>query len=838
MNKFCTECGSPTNPGDQFCVSCGAATSDSAPVPIGVGASSAEQRVAPSGQTTGSPALPAASLSSSGINTNAFVTRATQALSRDLIRRSAGLVTAVWVGMWVLLLITAALFGSASDTGSADVRGIASDIGSPTVASILMLLGFGGSLTAHGSINAFVAQGELGVWFRLVPFVIPLAYALILRKAHRTISPDPDRPRLATAGAVAAVTAALLVVVTRLFAGSSVAVSGWNALDLGVSWFLPAIIAAVITFVAVVGLDLLRSPAPLQRSLRELSTVLLSVTGLVVVGGAIALVVEGFKSGTGAVSTTAVDLIGATVGFLLALPNTVAVGLAALTGAQLGQSGANADVVARLQNNAPDTGSILKFLIPAVDPDNSTEPVGLPLWAQLLTVIVLVVALLALWNRRRQQPSVQAWWRTGVIFAATGLLLTYFGNAVLGFDLSIQTVGGSGAVDGQVGYGFNPIEVAARFAVLGAIIGLTRHPAVIALMQPVGEPVSRFFEFGIGKVRRLPQWLGFGKLRRHLTSPTIGGRKVELGRGAAVAAIAVVLVLLVPVSIVFGKAASAATGAVGDSADDVMGQVKDAMVTGNGATLSKLAGYEGESAILSSHGVNKVDAVYTDNQSDHKVATLTWTTSDGQVGTGTVTIAREDGQPEWGLFPHWTVSSIEGLPTILGVTTVNGTVTSSDIQVSGAKVGTFATAPTVMPGQVDVAGISANPKWLAASVASPTTVAVKGSVEVPVTYTVTAEGKSVATQTAKTLLSGCRPGSVPASCPTDFCAWIAPGPNGASYGNPVATGSNTMSVTPTNLTYKYESYSGCDSEDTYEYTYGGTVYMTFDGQAMNEVPDQ
>lgn len=817
MNAFCTECGEQLIPGDRFCASCGAAienpsadaSADVVSVPVAAARTSGVATdVAP-------PSLAArAANSKQRAGVEGFAKKVRESVTAELVKGAVLRTAAAWVVVWIAVAIVVQVGLSIAD--QPDVL-----VGAPTLASAIMSCGFGGSLEGTASVNLFVFKGSVSAWAHIMPFVIPLAYAVLLLLASKFQRAKQDRYATTASGAVAAACAAVLAVATSLFSHTSVDGFSGNleglAVPVGASWLVPALVAGILTFAAVTLPSLVaerknsKAADDIKLALGDLAAVTKIIGAILIAAAALAILYQGFRIGTGADSGEISKMFGFVLGFLLLLPNIIVASLSLLTGAQFLTSAQWTGDTDALPKSWYGSGDLTR------------PPWGLPGWAILAFVLVVALVLAALWGINSKRPSARAWWVDAAIFGLVGVLLTHFGSLLAGGVVTVNTVLGGGSATASASYGFNPFEIGLRFALLGALIGAARHPAVLSMLRPVGQPLSELATRGAQGIRRR---LGIDKVVARIrgvksvpTSDVVDTSGEDFQRSAlrlgAFGGVVVAVILLVPISVLLGKGVYAVTGAFTDSPEEILTQVQDAVRAGDGGKLSELIKLDSGEAILSSTGgVSDVTGTMEGDEGDYRSGTVNWKVGE-EPASGTVYVFRSTEAGFLGLFPQWQLGNVSGLPVIKGETTVNGDSSESAVVVDGVTIGAR-DERSVMPGKVTVAAVaSAKPEWVVGKADSQVT-AVTGDVRAPVTYSVTPPGAVEAKGTAGKILDGCGKTTDSSICPYNSEGCWAPSPDDVGvYGEPVAVGPNSIEVPVLQGALKYgPSYAGTCNADT------------------------
>ncbi|MFA7265610.1 MAG: zinc-ribbon domain-containing protein [Candidatus Nanopelagicales bacterium] len=835
MNKFCTSCGDELVPGNLFCGSCGAPIDDPEP---GLGESAGPTN-APVGaaQPSGGGTAVLQGMQKKIGNTD-LIQKVRAATTKELAKDAALRAGGSWVAIWVVIAFLTQVGVVIIDTGDLSINGA-------SLASVIMALGFGGSVTASGEGSMYFGRGDASVWIHYAPFFVALGYAVVLRLAFTYKATRRSEAETMAAGLVSALSVAVVTLVSTIF--GSITISGLLEQEfdvessLGLTWFLPVVCAAVLTGFVVSWPVIATGWTRFRDSLCDLTALFTAVFVLLVVAGLATILYFGVRVATGAVELEFWPVVGGLAGAILFIPNAVVSALSLLTGAQAGA-----------ELSAAGAASIAEDVLR--DLPDEPEKWGLPAVVVLLAFVVLLIALVALWRINSSRESKSAWWENACSFGVVGLVLTYFGSLHGFANVSVETYVGSTSAD--IGYmtGFNALDVAFRLAIVGAIIGAARHPVVLAKIRPVGEPIgqqlSPVFAAITAKVKGGPAMARLSRSSEnspeiadiHTSSPSPKNTPKVVQGVVAVGLGVAALLVAIPVSLVLGKGLLVASGVLTDSPNDIVAQVEATIRDGDGRALSDMLGLSDEvgsssdSRVLSSTGgVEGVSgSLDEDTGGDYVEGDVTFRVG-GTEGSIEVMIEKQvDGGP-LGLVPVWELVWVGGLPEVYGTTTaVGGSMVDTAVRVDGVDLPADVTS-AVMPGTLDAAAVSsANPEWVTGSVMAPVQ-AVGESVAIPVTYTVTPAGNTEAAARTGQVLAACGTTSDSPGCPYDFGCWSTSPTNPALYGAASAVGPNAVAVptVPGALKYGQESYvSACTPSS--ELTAPVNLTVTSSGMAAQE----
>ena len=717
------------------------------------------------------------------------------------------------MAIWVVIAFLTQVGVVIIDTGDLSINGA-------SLASVIMALGFGGSVTASGEGSMYFGRGDASVWVHYAPFFVALGYAVVLRLAFTYKTTRRSNAETMAAGLVSAVSVAAVTLVSTVF--GSITINGLleQGFDvessLGLTWFLPVVCAAVLTGFVVSWPVVAAGWTRFRDSLCDLTALFTAVFVLLVVAGLATILYFGVRVATGAVELEFWPVVGGLAGAILFIPNAVVSALSLLTGAQAGAelsaSGA-ASIAEDVLRDLPD------------EPDKW----GLPAVVVLLAFVVLLIALVALWRINSSRESKSAWWENACSFGVVGLVLTYFGSLHGFANVSVETYVGSASAD--IGYmtGFNALDVAFRLAIVGAIIGAARHPAVLAKLRPVGEPIGEQLspvfaaitakaKGGAAMVRlsKSPEespeiFDGQASSPSPKNTPRVVQGVVAVGLGVAA------LLVAIPVSLVLGKGLLVASGVLTDSPNDIVAQVEATIRDGDGRALSDMLGLSDDWRVLSSAG--GVDDVSGSLDGDNDGGSRSGEVSFRVGGAEGLIQIRIDQEPEGGVFglvPAWELGYVADLPEVYGTTTaIDGSTVDTAVRVDDADIPADSTR-LVMPGTINAGAVaSTNPEWVAGSVTARVQAAGE-SVAIPVTYTVSPAGNTQAATSAGMALAACSSGTYSADCPTNFGCWATPPTAPGLYGTAQAFGPNSVVVpiVPGALKYGQRGlFSGCMTPD-------------------------
>ncbi len=333
MNRFCTSCGDELVPGNLFCATCGAQIDDPEPVPAEPAEATSPPSGAPKAAAGGSSVLLGLQqkLGTAGL-VDKVRTATTQELAKDAAKRTIG----SWVALWVVIAVLSQVGVVIIDTGDLSINGA-------SLASVIMALGFGGSVTASGSGGFAFASGEGSLWVHYAPFIVALVYAVALRFAFGYKPTRRTESDLVATGLVSALCAGVVTLVFTIF--GNLTISGLLEEEVGIessiglTWFVPVVCASVLTALVVAWPVLANKCTRLRSSLIDLVGVFAGVFVLLIVVGLATIVYYGVRVATGAVELDIQVALAGLVGAVLFLPNAVVAGLSLLTGAQASTPG-------------------------------------------------------------------------------------------------------------------------------------------------------------------------------------------------------------------------------------------------------------------------------------------------------------------------------------------------------------------------------------------------------------------------------------------------------------------------------------------------------------------
>ncbi len=441
----------------------------------------------------------------------------------------------------------------------------------------------------------------------------------------------------------------------------------------------------------------------------------------------------------------------------------------------------------------------------------------------LLALVALLTMLVVLWRLNNSRESTSAWWEGACTSGAAGLILTYFGNVQGHLAADADTLIGSASAGVNYVAGFNALEIALRFAVVGAIIGAARHPAVLAQLRPVGEPIGQQLRPVFADVAAR---LTLGTARSRLSGSSAPSPEISNGQASslpawedtrvvqgvqAVGLGVAALLVAVPVSLILGKGLLFASSVLTDGPNDIVAQVEATIRDGDGRALSDMIGLPVDQRILSSPGgVQDVSGSLDDDTGDdYRTGTVSWR-GDGAAGSSQVSIVRASEGGMFGLVPAWELNAVPDLPTVYGTTTaIDGSMVATTVQVDGVDIPAD-TSRNVMPGSLNVSAVaSANSQWVTGAVTAPINT-ITESVAIPVTYTVTPAGNTQAVTSAGAALTACSSATNAVGCPSNFGCWASSPTVLGLYGIARAVGPNSLVVpmVPGALKYGTNPYFG------------------------------
>lgn len=845
MNTFCTACGEALVPEDRFCSSCGAPVED-------LGASqggSADAPAAPVGgpdeQSPAGGSQPSlARRWQQQVGSSDLVKDVRTAATQELAKAAAIRTVGSWLLVWAVIAVFSQLGVVIIDTGELEINGA-------SLASVIMALGFGGSVAAEGSGGfGFLVQGEGSLVAHSAPFIVAIAYAIALRLAFTFKAVGKSESETIATGLISAVCAGAVTLVSTIFGSTTISglldeQSGVEA-TLGLTWLLPVLLAMVLTGLVVTAPVLTAGWMRLRSSVRDLVGVLGAVTCALFIAGLAAVFYYGVRIGTGALEVDIPAAIGWVVGALLLLPNAVISALSLLMGAQGGYDfsvDGDTSIVRSLTSDLP----------------SESDTYGLPALVVLLALGVLLLALVALWRVNSARESKSAWWENALTFGVVGLFLTYFGNLHASAVVNVGSFAGSASADATYIAGFNAFEVGLRFAVIGLIVGAARHPVVLEKLRPVGEPVDQLVTplatalVQKSKVRELVARLAQIPAQSEVPSsipedvelsaevPSVGSEDpsdfTRTLRGLVVTGLcACALLVVIPASLIVGKGLLVASGVVTDSPSDIVSQVEETIRNGDGQALSDLIGISGESRILSSTtgATDVVGSLEGESYYGYQSGEVRWRVGDVEASSP-ITIYEVSESNFFGLLPAWELGDVPGLPSAYGTTLGTDGVTTvlSAVRVDGEEIPADRQR-TVMPGTLDAGAVaSSNPGWVTGAVNAPVQ-AVGGAgsdgVAIPVTYSMTPAGSTEAVASASRTLVGCTTDSSPDACPSPIACWVPSPADPAVYATPLALGPNNVVVplVPGALKYGNTFFGTCTPDRSLE----GSVDLTVTGTGM------
>lgn len=118
-----------------------------------------------------------------------------------------------------------------------------------------------------------------------------------------------------------------------------------------------------------------------------------------------------------------------------------------------------------------------------------TGETPVPTWLRILVIVIVLLAILAAIGSKRLQQSTSTYWRSALLFGGIGVLysLVAMPNGKMSGQATIWVISFSTEMHG--GISLEALEVGIAFAILGALIGGARHPAVIHQVQMFADPV-------------------------------------------------------------------------------------------------------------------------------------------------------------------------------------------------------------------------------------------------------------------------------------------------------------------------------------------------------------
>lgn len=739
MSSYCSECGNALKSGAAFCVSCGTKVPSKAPAPTSA-PNQAPQTALTAQQAVKAPtnAGPQASQKLS------LVAQAKSALTSDQMKRAIGLSAAIWVGVFVFMLIAGSLISSALEstneqsTKSQDFQ----MPGMSVFAAGIMLLGLGGRITGTASELGSMGAEESST-AHMIFLVVPMLLALFLYVVHSrqfsklTGSARTWYPIFAAAPSVIAV----LILWAMSSGDITFTDDGETAvLHYGVQFLLPLLISLVLGWLASGGYTLLAKNSKssfvqnVKPSIVEFWDVFKPLLWVALAAGIVISIFIGITRGSGLTDLTFSQSLGIVTAFALLLPNLLASGLLALLGTTAHVTTIGAD---------------------------SSDPIAETLPIQFIGVfiIVIVVFLLGRIGRGKTKPSVNAWWVGAVVFAVLGLVLTWLLSA------GVDGLGEKGF--SSVSLHANPVDTAVRFAILGMVVGAASHPSVIKALRVPGAIVwsialafaAPFKALGRVLAKAFTQDRQPTALSQFLTSIP----RWFVGGAISIAAMLVLMFATAPIG--------SALAATQPSPETVMQDIETALKAGNGEAVKDLIMPGSDTQVGNSTGVDSTEVTWNNSEST-PTASLTWKVGDQQGGWSNITFSKSSSNTAyWGLVPAWTPNINGHLPTVSANTyDQEVSFTAGGVSVGGGS------EVQVAPGKVAVKANAKDGAYLATSATTNQVTAADGNTSVDVETSLTKAGKSQAIQLVTSKMKSCQKGDTSTYCGGSdygFCRWIA-----------------------------------------------------------------